>query len=363
MPEAQQMKKIDGTAAQTYETITLAGGCFWCTEAYFQEHEGVIDAVSGYAGGSEADASYLKVSQGTTKHREAVQIAYDPDVISTEEVLDIYWSHIDPTNTEGQFADKGFQYTTAIFYQNDAQKKVALDSKKRLEESGLFDKPIATEIIAFTQFFKAEEYHQDYYKKSSDYYERYKEGSGRARFVEETWAKDAAIEFLQSEQSKSLDSQEAQARNDYEYTDEEIAERLKNLDPLAYHVVAESGTESPFNNQYWDNKAEGIYVDIVTGKPLFSSMHKYDSGTGWPSFWRTIDDDSVTLHEDNSLSTTRTEIQSDAGHVGHVFNDGPVEEGGRRFCTNSASLLFVPKEEMESKGYANYLYLFEQNET
>lgn len=357
--------------AEGYATITLAGGCFWCTEAYFQEHPGVIDAVSGYAGGSKQDASYLKVSQGTTDHREAVQITYDPTIVSTEEILDIYWSHIDPTDAGGQFADRGFQYTTAIFYHDDAQKEVALDSQQRLEQSNLFEKPLATKILPFQNFFKAEEYHQDYYTKASDHYERYKKGSGRAGFVEENWAKDAAIAFLQTEQIKqtkeiktnttSMDTHNTSAqggKGDYNYTDEEIAEMLKNLDPLAYHVVAENGTESPFNNKYWDNKAEGIYVDVVTKKPLFSSTHKYDSGTGWPSFWRTIDDDSVTLHEDNSLSTTRTEVRSDAGHVGHVFNDGPVEEGGRRFCTNSASLLFVPREDMKAQGYEEYLYLF-----
>lgn len=342
----------------SYETITLAGGCFWCTEAYFQEERGIIDAVSGYAGGDESNASYLSVTKGTTKHREAVQITFDPSIISTERVLDIYWSHIDPTNTEGQFADKGFQYTSAIFYQNEEQEIIARDSKMRLEKSGVFDKSIATEILPFTTFFKAEEYHQDYYKKASDHYEQYKKGSGRAGFVEDTWAKDAAIDFLQSEQTKPVSKTDVLKENEYDYTEEEIAELLKNLDPLAYHVVAEGGTESPFNNAYWDNKADGIYVDKVTGKPLFSSTHKYDSGTGWPSFWRTIDDDSVTMHEDNSLSTTRTEIRSDAGHVGHVFEDGPKEEGGRRFCTNSASLKFVRKEEMAKEGYGEYLYLF-----
>jgi peptide methionine sulfoxide reductase msrA/msrB len=342
----------------SYETITLAGGCFWCTEAYFQEEEGIIDAVSGYAGGDESNASYLSVAKGSTKHREAVQITYDSSIISTEKVLDIYWSHIDPTNTTGQFADNGFQYTSAIFYQNEEQEAVARDAKMRLEKSGLFDKPVATEILPFTTFFKAEEYHQDYYKKASDHYERYKKGSGRAGFIEETWAKDAAIQFLQSEQAKTIIKNETLKKRDYDYTEEEIAEMLKNLDPLAYHVVAEGGTESPFNNAYWDNKADGIYVDKVTGKPLFSSTHKYDSGTGWPSFWRTIDDDSVTMHEDNSLSITRTEIRSDAGHIGHLFLDGPKEEGGRRFCTNSASLKFVPKENMEQDGYGKYLYLF-----
>lgn len=346
---------MKGSTSGILETITLAGGCFWCTEAFFQEQPGVIDAVSGYAGGSKQDATYLKVAKGTTSHREAVQITYDPSKISIEKILDIYWSHIDPTDTEGQFADKGFQYTTAIFYHNNTQKDAALDSKKRLEKSSLFNKPVATEVLSFTNFFKAEEYHQDYYKKASRHYELYKKGSGRAGFIEETWAKDAAIKFLESEQAPSTNKK---INIDYNYTDLEIAELLKNLDPLAYHVVAENGTESPFENKYWDNKAEGIYVDIVTKKPLFSSTHKYDSGTGWPSFWRTIDDDSVTLHEDNSLSTTRTEVRSGAGHVGHVFNDGPVEEGGRRFCTNSASLLFVPKDEMKNQGYEKYLYLF-----
>ncbi len=354
-PEKNDEAMMKSTTFGAYETITLGGGCFWCTEAFFQEEKGVIDAVSGYAGGSEKDATYLKVAKGTTSHREAVQITYDPSIISIEKILDIYWSHIDPTDTQGQFADKGFQYTTAIFYHDNIQKDAALDSKKRLESSGLFKKPVVTEVLPFTNFFKAEDYHQDYYKKASDHYERYKKGSGRAGFIEETWAKDAAIKFLESEQAPSTNKK---INRDYNYTDEEIAELLKNLDPLAYHVVAENGTESPFNNKYWDNKAEGIYVDIVTKKPLFSSTHKYDSGTGWPSFWRTIDDDSVTLHEDNSLSTTRTEVRSDAGHVGHLFNDGPTEEGGRRFCTNSASLLFIPKDEMKKQGYDKYLYLF-----
>lgn len=338
---------------ESYETITLAGGCFWCTEAFFQEKDGVIGVVSGYIGGDERTASYPVVSTEMTKHREAVQVIYDPARISTKEVLDVYWAHIDPTDTDGQFADTGFQYTTAIFYHDDAQKAVAEDSKKRLEQSGLFDKPVATQILPFTSFYKAEEYHQDYYKKSADHYERYKVGSGRAGFVEETWAKDAAIKFLTEDMTTNTEK-----KGDYNYTPEEIAEKLKNLDPLAYHVVAESGTETPFSNKYWDNKAEGIYVDVVTGKPLFSSTHKYDSGTGWPSFWRTIDDDSVTLHEDNSLSTTRTEVRSDAGHVGHVFGDGPADQGGKRFCTNSASLKFIPKEDMEKLGYGAYMHFF-----
>lgn len=205
------------SASKDYEKITLAGGCFWCTEAYFQEHPGVIDAISGYSGGNEQDASYLKVSQGNTLHREAVQITYDPNIISTEEILDIYWSHIDPTNTEGQFADKGFQYTTAIFYHNEEQKETALDSKERLEKSQLFDKPVATMVLPYTKFFPAEEYHQDYYKKASQHYEQYKKGSGRAGFIEETWAKDAAIKFLETEQKNSTKKEEMKKEGYEEY--------------------------------------------------------------------------------------------------------------------------------------------------
>lgn len=336
-----------------YETITLAGGCFWCIEATMQNLPGVIDAVSGYAGGAMDEANYLEVSTGKTKHREAVQVTYDQNVISTNDILEAFWTAINPTGDGGQFADRGFQYTTAIYYHDDEQKRFAETSIDALEQSGLLSGPIATQVEKFTTFYPAEEYHQDYFLKSSEHYERYKKASGRAGFIEETWARDAAKAYFEEQA-------ELEVRGDYNYTDEEIAELLKNLDPLAYHVVAENGTESPFNNAYWNNKADGIYVDVVTRKPLFSSTHKYDSGTGWPSFWRTIDDDSVTMHEDNSLSTTRTEIRSEGGHVGHVFDDGPMEEGGRRFCTNSASLLFIPKEDMVKEGYEDYLYLFEE---
>lgn len=178
------------------QTIVLAGGCFWCTEAYLQEAPGVLDAVSGYAGGTALDANYKAVSSGKTLHREAVQVTYDPKVITTAEVLDVYWAHIDPTDAGGQFADRGTQYTTAIYFQSEFQKEVAIRSKARLESSGLFEKPVVTLILPYTTFFPAEDYHQDYYKKASEYYERYKKGSGRADFIDDNWAKEAALEFL-----------------------------------------------------------------------------------------------------------------------------------------------------------------------
>ena len=329
---------------------TFAGGCFWCMEPAYQDHVGVIDAVVGYAGGSAADATYKKVTSKSTDHREAVQVTYDPTKVTYGELVDIFWRQIDPTDEGGQFADRGNQYTTAIFYHNESQKKIAERSIEELEKREKFEDPIATKIIPFTTFFPAEEYHQDFYKKSSDYYKKYKKGSGRKDFIDENWAREAALLFSSEEE-----------RDDYNYTDEEIEEMRNNLDPLSYHVVVEGGTESPFENAYWDNKADGIYVDKVTGEALFSSTHKYDSGTGWPSFYRTIQDDVVTYHDDNSLSETRTEIKSKTGesHLGHIFSDGPEEEGGQRFCTNSASLEFVPKEQMAERGYADFLYLFE----
>ena len=181
------------------KTITLAGGCFWCTESYLQETEGVLNAVSGYAGGQATDAFYKEVITGTTGHREAVQVTYDSGTVSTRDILDAYWSHINPTDAGGQFADRGFQYTTAIFYHTDVQKQIALDSKADLVASDLFDDPIVTAILPYTTFFEAEEYHQDYYLKSAERYKRYHTGSGREGFVDENWAKQAALEFLESE--------------------------------------------------------------------------------------------------------------------------------------------------------------------
>ncbi len=343
------------TPAATTATATFAGGCFWCMEPAYQETNGVIDAVVGFSGGSADDADYTLVAGGKTAHREVVQVTYDPSVISYDELLHIFWRQIDPTDAGGQFADRGFQYTTAIYSHTPEQKAAALAAIAALDASQKFDKPVATVVEDYAGFWLAGEYHQDFYINSAAHYERYKEGSGRADFISENWAKDAALQWEQDQQV----SPNTTAKADYDYTPEEIEALLADLDPLAYHVVAENGTEAPFNNAYWDNKADGIYVDKVTGKPLFSSTHKYDSGTGWPSFWRTIDDDSVTLHEDNSLSVTRTEVRSAVGHVGHVFDDGPEEEGGRRFCTNSASLRFVPVAEMDAEGYGDYLPLFE----
>ena len=347
-PVAQQ--GVDGGER---EVITLAGGCFWCTEAFFQEAPGVIDAVSGYAGGEASNATYKEVSKGTTAHREAVQVTYDPTRINTKEILDIYWGHIDPTDTEGQFADRGFQYTTAIYYHNDEQRDVAEASKQALTESGLFEKPIVPLVVPYTTFFPAEEYHQDYYKKSADHYERYKNGSGRAGFIEENWAKTAALEFLAEEELKG--STQTSVYTPRTFTAAEIEAGLKLLPPDAYKVVAQEGTEPAYKNAYWDNKEAGIYVDVVTSRPLFSSAHKYDSKTGWPSFYQALEGANLELKSDTILIYERVEVRSESGHLGHVFDDGPTEYGGKRYCINSLALRFIPKADMERLGYGAYL--------
>lgn len=181
------------------EVIILAGGCFWCSEAFLQETAGVVDVVSGYAGGTAADANYKTVSTGKTAHRESVQVTFDPKRISLEQVLDVFWAHIDPTDAGGQFADRGTQYTTAIYFNTPEQQSIAIESKRRLDNSGLFTEPVVTLILPFTTFFEAEEYHQDYYKKAAAHYERYKKASGRAGFIEDNWAKEAALQFLAGE--------------------------------------------------------------------------------------------------------------------------------------------------------------------
>lgn len=315
------------------ELATFAGGCFWCMVEPFDERPGIIDVVSGYTGGHVEDPTYEQVVSGTTGHVEAVQITFDPEKMPYKELIDTFWQQIDPTDASGQFADRGESYQAAIFYHNEEQRKIAEQSRQELAENGKFKAPIVTKIIPSEPFYPAEDTHQDYYKKNPFHYKLYHKGSGRKEFIEKNW------------QQPKWDKKTLK----------------KSLTPEAYHVTQENGTEMPFQNEYWNKYDEGIYVDIVSGKILFSSKDKFQSSCGWPSFSKPYDSGKVAESSDKSHGMSRTEVRSkDAdSHLGHVFNDGPTERGGLRYCMNSAAMRFIPKETMEQEGYGAYLNIFE----
>ncbi len=298
------------------ETATFSGGCFWCTEHAFHDLPGVISVTSGYTGGHHKDPSYEEVCAGHTGHREGVQVIFDSNLNSYEHILNFFWGTINPYDPAGQFADKGYAYTTAIYYHSDEQKVIATASKQNLEKSS--SQTIATEILPASTFYRAEESHQNFAQKEPIRYTYYSKHSGRQKY----FAK-------------------------------------QKLDDLQYQVTQENATEPPFDNRYWDHHEEGIYVDVVTGEALFSSIDKFDSQSGWPSFTEAI----TPLQElgDQSHSMNRIEVRSKKGdsHLGHLFLDGPLPSK-QRYCINSAALDFVPKEQLKEQGYGNYLSLFDE---
>ena len=331
--------------SQTQAVATLAGGCFWCVEADLEKLPGVSAVISGYTGGNEQNPTYEQVSSGTTGHYEAVQVHFDPKRVTYRQVLDVFLRHIDPTDPGGQFADRGRQYRTAIFVHDAAQKEEAARALAALDASGRFTRPIVTEILPFAEFTEAEPYHQDYWRTHKLQYQTYRNFSGRDQFLTETWG-DAA---------KAADAP-APAASWQQFTRPDDAALRKQLTPLAFEVTRENGTERPFDNAYWDNKAPGLYVDVVSGEPLFGSRDKYDSGTGWPSFTRPIRPDAVVEHDDVGFFSRRTEVRSRLAdsHLGHVFPDGPPP-ANRRYCMNSAALRFIPADAMVQAGYGDYL--------
>lgn len=356
--------------AQEQQAVAyFAGGCFWCTESDLEKISGVKEVISGYSGGDEINPSYELVSSGTTKHIESVKVLYDPKLINYKTLLQKFILTIDVTNPNGQFVDQGPQYRSVVFYTNDTQKKIIDEVFLEVKNKKPFKEPIVTDVLKFKSFYNAEDYHQNYYKTNSLKYKFYRTGSGRDRRLKILWQDFKFVDVVPSKSKKSMDTIDNAVTDTAKkgmvkkmnsswdnFKKPSKTELQEMLTDEQFKVTQKDGTERPFENAYNANKESGIYVDIVSGEPLFSSKDKYDSGTGWPSFSKPILEKFVVTKRDFKMILPRTEVRSKYAdsHLGHVFNDGP-ESTGLRYCMNSASMKFIPKDKMKDEGYEEYL--------
>lgn len=316
--------------------IYLAGGCFWGTEHFLRQIRGVTDTEVGYANSEKPQPGYREVCSGSTHAAETVRVEYDPEQLSLDRLLRLYFKTIDPTSKDRQGNDRGSQYRTGIYYTDSADRPVIEEALSELARQ--YEKPLAVEFLALQNFYKAEDYHQDYLLNNPGGYCHIPPALFESAREGNPLPEKTAFEKTETEQLKKI------------------------LSPLQYAVTQENSTEPPFDNEYWNENREGIYVDITTGQPLFLSTDKFESGCGWPSFTKPIDNSLIEEKKDLSHNMRRIEVRSALGdaHLGHVFPDGPAESGGLRYCINSASLRFIPKEKMKAEGYGRYLPLLEK---
>ncbi len=354
------------SATSTVERASaiLGGGCFWCVETDFEKLPGVLDVISGYSGGRSKQPTYEDYAAGG--HREVVFVMYDPEVVTYAGLVEWLIKHIDPTDRSGSFKDRGSQYRPTIYYENETEKREAERVIDVIDKAKIYRGRINIAVEPRKPFWPAEDYHQDYHAKNGIKYQFFRSQSGRDEFVMSHWGNRANVlevagsipdrEPAKNNASKS-DKQIVNTKPWESYQKPKNLELRKQLNPVQFNVTQQEGTEPAFRNAYWDKKDAGIYVDVLSGAPLFSSDDKYDSGTGWPSFVKPLVDEYVEYHEDRGLFTTRVEVRSRTSnsHLGHVFTDGPVARGGKRFCMNSAALRFIPKSKMEEEGYADFL--------
>ena len=312
--------------------IYLAGGCFWGTEHFLKQIRGVESTQVGYANSNVANPSYEQVCSGKTNAAETVKVVYNPEEVSLDLLLNLYFQTIDPTSLNRQGNDRGTQYRTGIYYISQAD--ISAINKAIQVLSTQYQKPIAIEVKPLTNFYPAEIYHQDYLDKNPNGY---------------CHINPALFEM----------ARKANASKTKNYQKPDDATLRKKLSAEQYAVTQKNATEPAFHNEFWNEHRPGIYVDITTGEPLFVSTDKFDSGCGLPSFSKPIQKELIAEKKDTTHGMIRTEVRSKTGdaHLGHVFTDGPKEKGGLRYCINSASLRFIPKEKMKEEGYEEYLSL------